>query len=88
MKKTLSICLSMLLLLSCNSGNSSKKDAFKIGIATFSHETCTFCPRPTGIDEFEYYGPPLTGDEVLNADSYINGFVSRAGEYGGVKLEG
>lgn len=88
MKKIFLLCLSFLLLLSCDSGNSSKQDAYKVGIATFSHETCTFCPRPTGIEEFEYYGPPLTGEEVLHADSYIRGFVSRAEEYGGMKLEG
>ncbi|MGM0667181.1 MAG: M81 family metallopeptidase, partial [Bacteroidota bacterium] len=64
------------------------KEDFRIGIATFSHETCTFCPRPTGIEEFEYYGPPLQGDEVLHADSYIRGFVDRIHEYGGVQLEG
>ena len=37
----------------------------RIGIAGFSHETCTFCPRPTGIEEWEYYGPPVRGEEML-----------------------
>ncbi|MFO7852193.1 MAG: M81 family metallopeptidase [Bacteroidota bacterium] len=88
MKKLVVIFITLSFLLSCDSTKQSKSDDYKIGIATFSHETCTFCPRPTGIDEFEYYGPPLEGDEVLSADSYIRGFVDRIKEYGGVKLEG
>lgn len=73
-----------LILFSCDDND---KD-FKIGIATFSHETCTFCPTPTGIDEFEYYGPPLQGDEVLEADSYIKGFVNQASEFEDLELVG
>lgn len=88
MKKFVIIFITLSFLLSCDSSKQSKSDDYKIGIATFSHETCTFCPRPTGIDEFEYYGPPLEGDEVLNADSYIRGFVDRIKEYGGVDLKG
>lgn len=61
---------------------------FKIGVAYFSHETCTFCPNPTGVAEFEYYGPPLQGDEVLSYSSYIDGFVKMAKEYGRYELIG
>jgi len=64
------------------------KPPIRIGVATFSHETCTFCPEPTGIAEWEYYGPPMEGDEVLRASEYIEGFVDRANEYGGVELIG
>lgn len=60
----------------------------RIGIATFSHETCTFCPDPTGVAEWEFYGPPMRGDEVLKSDEYIRGFVRMAQEYGGVDLVG
>ena len=88
MKKIVIFCISFLFLFSCDSTKQSNSDDFRIGIATFSHETCTFCPRPTGIEEFEYYGPPLKGDEVLIADSYIRGFVERIQEYGGIQLEG
>lgn len=63
-------------------------DTVRIGVATFSHETCTFCPVPTGIAEWEYYGPPVSGDSVLERGDYIGGFVSRAREYGGVELVG
>ena len=69
-------------------GANSNQDDFKIAVASFMHETCTFCPRPTGIDEFEYYGPPLEGDTVLSSNSYLRGFVDRVKEYGGVELTG
>ncbi|MEA1887691.1 MAG: M81 family metallopeptidase [Bacteroidota bacterium] len=88
MKKIVITFITLFFLLSCDSTKQANNEDYRIGIATFSHETCTFCPRPTGIDEFEYYGPPLEGDEVLNADSYIRGFVDRIHEYGGVGLEG
>jgi microcystin degradation protein MlrC len=64
------------------------QDTVRIGVATFSHETCTFCPVPTGIAEWEYYGPPVGGDSVLERGSYIEGFVSRAREHRGVELVG
>lgn len=60
----------------------------RIAVATFSHETCTFCPEPTGIAEWEYYGPPMRGAEVLREGGYIAGFVAAAAEYDGVELVG
>jgi len=60
----------------------------KIGVAGFSHETCTFCPRPTGVAEWEFYGPPLRGESVLESGPYIRGFVSQVREIGGVELVG
>lgn len=88
MKRLIIISISFLLFVSCDNSKSGDGSEFRIAIATFSHETCTFCPRPTGIDEFEYYGPPLSGDEVLSADSYIRGFVSRLAEYDCADLTG
>ncbi|MBU1012793.1 MAG: M81 family metallopeptidase [Bacteroidetes bacterium] len=73
-------------LLSCDNEKETRK--FKIGVATFSHETCTFCPAPTGIEEFEYYGPPLQGAEVLAAGDYIEGFVNQASEFEDLELIG
>ena len=69
------------LLSSCQQGaaeTQANDKAYKIGVAYFSHETCTFCPQPTGIEEFEYHGPPLQGEEVLDYSSYIRGFVEVA----------
>lgn len=60
----------------------------RIAVATFSHETCTFCPDPTGIAEWEFYGPPVRGEAVLNEGGYIRGFVDAAREYDHVTLQG
>ncbi len=88
MKRTIIACVSFLLLFSCHDEKQLKNKEFRIGIASFIHETCTFCPQPTGVEEFEYYDAPLTGDEVLNANAFIKGFADRIQEYGGVELEG
>ncbi|MBL7082182.1 MAG: M81 family metallopeptidase [Candidatus Aminicenantes bacterium] len=59
----------------------------KIAVAMFSHETCTFCPRPTTIKDWEYYGPPTR--DILGLDrGYIGGFKNMCEEYGGIKLVG
>jgi microcystin degradation protein MlrC len=62
--------------------------SFRLAVATFSHETCTFCPTPTGVAEWEFYGPPMRGAEVLRESGYIRGFVSAAAEYEGTSLTG
>lgn len=63
----------------------------RIAVASFSHETCTFCPRPTTVEDFER-GGVLRGMEVINANrgvpSYINGFIKAAEEEGDVELVG
>ncbi len=70
------------------SGEVQQAKQMKIGVATFSHETCTFCPRPTGVAEWEYYGPPVRGESVLASGPYIRGFVGQIREFGGVELVG
>jgi microcystin degradation protein MlrC len=69
-------------------GTAEQGKAVKIGVANFSHETCTFCPRPTGVAEWEFYGPPERGEKVLDRGGYIAGFVSGVGEYEDVELVG
>lgn len=58
----------------------------KIAVARFSHETCTFCPKPTTIEDWEYYGPPTR--DILTDRGYIGGFKNMCEEYGGVELVG
>jgi microcystin degradation protein MlrC len=82
----LSLIIFAAAFISCDDDKDDKD--FKIGVATFSHETCTFCPTPTGVDEFEYYGAPLQGDEVLQAGNYIEGFVNQASELDDLNLVG
>ncbi len=68
-------------------GVSEKEKPIRIAVATFSHETCTFCPRPTTIEDWEYYGPPTR--DILTADEgYIGGFKTVCEEYGGIELVG
>jgi microcystin degradation protein MlrC len=78
----------LLLLLQSCARQPSATLPIRIGVATFSHETCTFCPDPTGVAEWEHYGPPMTGADVLKESDYIQGFVDRSREYGGVELVG
>jgi microcystin degradation protein MlrC len=59
----------------------------RIGVARFSHETCTFCPDPTTIEDWEYYGPP-SRDLLTSNEGYIGGFKTMCEEYGGVELVG
>lgn len=59
----------------------------RIAVARFSHETCTFCPDSTTIEDWEYYGPP-TRDIVTTAGGYIGGFRAMCEEFGGVELVG
>lgn len=92
MKSTMSACVMICLCVSlgaiAQSPARSAPSPVRIGIATFSHETCTFCPQPTGIAEWEFYGPPMRGAEVFRAGGYIRGFVDAAHEYDGVDLIG
>ncbi|HEY3383069.1 MAG TPA: M81 family metallopeptidase [Vicinamibacterales bacterium] len=85
------ILVSALSLVACQQATAAQAAAAKrirIGVATFSHETCTFCPEPTGIAEWEYYGPPQRGPEVLKSGPYIRGFVDAARDHDNVDLVG
>jgi len=63
----------------------------RIAVASFSHETCTFCPNPTTVESFER-GGVLHGDEVIEEargiPNYINGFIKAAEEQPDVELVG
>jgi microcystin degradation protein MlrC len=63
----------------------------RIAVASFSHETCTFCPRPTTVEDFEA-GKVLYGEDVLESrrgiPSYINGFIKAAEGETDVELVG
>lgn len=62
----------------------------RIAVASFSHETCTFCPKPTTVEDFErggvYYGEDVL-EKVRGIPTYINGFI-KAAEEEDVKLVG
>lgn len=61
-------------------------EALKVAYAFFIHETCTFCPsQPTGIEEFEYQFPPLSGESLKrlpkNGIPYVGGFYHRMDDF-------
>jgi microcystin degradation protein MlrC len=72
-------------LIACQKPVAKKK--LRIAVATFSHETCTFCPDPTTVEDWEYYGPPTR--DIIKADrGYIGGFRTACEEYGDIELVG
>jgi microcystin degradation protein MlrC len=61
----------------------------RLAIATFSHETCTFCPGgDTEIEDWTRLRQPARGAALLAEGGYIRGFVTRSREYGPVELIG
>lgn len=64
-----------------------RSKVYRIGIISFAHETCTFCPEPASLDDWLATGPAT--DKLLgNVRDYIIGFESRMQVYGGVELVG
>lgn len=71
-------------------GCSESADTFKVAVATFSHETCTFCPgEEPGIEDWTRSRAPYQGSELLEeGGSYVGGFVHRASSFPDVQLVG
>lgn len=59
---------------------------YRVAAYTFSHETCTFCPGPDV--EVEDWQQVLEGDDALQSDSYMAGFVDQARAFGDIELVG
>jgi len=62
-----------------------RKESFRIGIVSFMHETCTFCPEPATLEDWLATGPP-TNRFLGETTGYIGGFEARMEAYGGVDL--
>ena len=64
--------------------------AFRVAVARFSHETCTFCPGgDMGVEDWTRIREPFGGDELLEeGGSYVEGFVDMARELGDLELIG
>ncbi len=79
----------IMLVLSLLAGCSDAGKSFRVAVIRYQHETCTFCPGgDTEVQDWTRIRPPLEGDEVLEADAYIKGFVQQARDYGDVELLG
>lgn len=62
---------------------------FRVVVAEFSHETCTFCPGgDVEVADWLRVGPPESGEELLSSGGYIGGFVAMARDYGDMELIG
>jgi microcystin degradation protein MlrC len=63
----------------------------RIAVASFSHETCTFCPNITTLEDWEK-GDMLHGKDVLyteeQGESYITGYKEAAAKEKDVELVG
>jgi microcystin degradation protein MlrC len=64
---------------------------YRIAVASFSHETLTFCPEPTDLEAWEgggiKYGPD-TLDTSMEGKTYITGFTEAADGLEDVELVG
>ncbi|EHL99566.1 hypothetical protein HMPREF9946_03077 [Acetobacteraceae bacterium AT-5844] len=62
----------------------------RIAVLQFMHETVTFLPYDTTLEDFRYPGSPAAGEALLASDpkGYVGGFVQVAREYDGVELVG
>ena len=62
----------------------------RIAVLQFSHETVTFLPNDTELQDFIYPGSPAGGEALLKTDpkGYMGGFVQVAREYPDVELVG
>jgi microcystin degradation protein MlrC len=67
-----------------------ERKSIRIAVLKFAHETVTFLPTDTTIDDFTYPGSPAKGEALLvsEPESYIGGFVKVAREFDGVELIG
>jgi microcystin degradation protein MlrC len=92
MKSTLTLLLTISLALAgCAPDPAAETETriLRFAVMTFSHETCTFCPGgDSDIERWTKLRRPYVGDEVLDAGSYVRGFVRAAREYSDVELVG
>src|SRR5438874_2293156 len=65
-------------------------EAIRIAVLNFVHETVTFLPNDTTLDDFVHDGSPARGEAMLAWEprSYMGGFVKVAREHAGVELVG
>ncbi len=78
-----------LAVAACSQQGAVPQGSFKVAVATFSHETCTFCPGgDVTVEDWERVSPPLGGEALLGQGDYIGGFVSMARDYGDMELVG
>ncbi len=92
MRKLLWVLMVVVALgpLSCGVGGTGQGgEEFRVAVAMFSHETCTFCPGgDVEVEDWLKVSPPLKGDDLLSAGGYVRGFTKMARDYGDMELVG
>ncbi len=72
-------------LSTCTDGGELR--TFRVAVAQFSHETCTFCPGgDVTIEDWERVSPPRDGEDLLNGGGDLLGFTAQARDYGDTVL--
>lgn len=85
------LCTAMLLaVVGAGRADAQQEQTYRVAVAQFSHETCTFCPGPDPtVEDWIRGGALLSGDSLLEEGSgYLRGFVTHSREYGDVELIG
>ncbi len=80
------LCLLLVALVLAGCSGPAEAPRFRVAVATFQHETCTFCPG--GDVDADDWRQRLVGDEVLESGGYVRGFVAQAADYGDMELVG
>lgn len=76
-------------ILSCNTSTNNDSEKHRIAVIRYQHETCTFCPGgDTEIADWTKNRPYLSEEEVLDAGSYVRGFVHSTKRFEDVELVG
>src|SRR5262249_2711499 len=75
---------------SASGQGASSRVTIRIAVLNFVHETVTFLPNDTTLEDFVYDGSPARGEALLTWEprSYMGGFVKVAREHVGVELVG
>ena len=75
------------LLTSCTPPPADDDAQLRFAVASYQHETCTFCPGgDTEVEDWLRHSEPRSGEALLSSGGYIGGFVRRAREFGDVAL--
>jgi microcystin degradation protein MlrC len=86
----LSTLLSIPATAQTQRGTAPQERPVRIAVLRFSHETVTFLPYDTTIEDFTYEGSPARGEALLTSapTGYMGGFVKVAREHANVELVG